>query len=385
MQRTPLRTLAALFLRLGATSFGGPAAHTAMMHDEVVRRRGWLDEQRFLDLLGAANLIPGPTSTELAIHVGYERAGWRGLLVAGLCFLLPAVLLTGAFAWLYVESGSLPAVGAVLHGCKPVVVAVVLQAIAGLAPKAARTPPLAVLGLLSALAVALGAGELYVLAGAGLAAVLLRRGSGAAVALPLGGHALLPAAAGAGAATAAVTAVTASIGGIFVVFLKIGSVLFGSGYVLLAFLRADLVERLGWLTEAQLVDAIAVGQFTPGPVFSTATFVGYLLAGVPGAAAATAGIFLPAFVFVALSGPLLPRLRRSPRAGAVLDGVNVASLALMVVVTVQLARVVFVDVFSVVLGLVAAVLLLRWRVNSSWLVLGGAAAGWLWHALGLAG
>lgn len=388
MPATPLRELAALFLRLGATSFGGPAAHIALMHDEVVRRRGWLDEQRFLDLLGAANLIPGPTSTELAIHVGYERGGFRGLLVAGTCFILPAMAITGGLAALYVAGGALPQANAVLAGCKPVVVAVVLQAISGLLPKAARTPPLAGLGLFALAATLLGIDELAVLAAAGASAALfLRRpagaGVGAAGMLPFAGPALPTAAAAAATAITATAATTATLPALFGVFVKIGSVLFGSGYVLLAFLRADLVERLGWLTEAQLVDAVAVGQITPGPVFTTATFVGYLLCGPSGALVATAGIFLPAFVFVALSGPLLPRLRRSPTAAAVLDGVNVASLALMVAVTLQLGRAVFVDTFSLLLGLAAAVLLLRYRVNSSWLVLGGAIAGWVAHALGL--
>jgi chromate transporter len=367
---TSLGELAALFLRLGVTAFGGPAVHIAMMQDEVVTRRRWLTEERFLDLLGATSLIPGPNSTELAIHIGWERRRWAGLAVAGLCFIVPAMLITGAFGWAYVTYGDVPAVDWLLAGIKPVILAVVVQAIVGLAPKAARTPALRALGLVAAALAFAGVHELAVLFGAGAVAVLAARPAHAAPllapAVPL-------------AAVAAATTVT--LPSLFWVFLKTGSVLFGSGYVLLAFLRADLVERLGWLTEAQLIDAIAVGQVTPGPVFTTATFVGYVLAGPGGAAVATAGIFLPAFVFVALTAPLIPRLRASQPLARLLDGVNVASLALMAVVTVQLGREALRDGPSLALAVVSAVLLLRWRVNATWLVLGGGAAGWAIHAL----
>ncbi|HEX6809996.1 MAG TPA: chromate efflux transporter [Planctomycetota bacterium] len=377
---TRLAELALLFLRLGTTSFGGPAAHIAMMHDEVVRRRAWLTEQRFLDLLGAVNLIPGPNSTELAIHIGWERRRWAGLVVAGLAFLVPAAVITGVIAWAYVRFGSLPAAAWLLYGVKPVMLAVILQAICSLAPKAARTMRLRALAVLAAILAAVGVNELAVLFGAGVAAVAASRAAvaraGAACPIEL---ALLPVAAGAASAGAA------SLSGIFWVFVKIGSVLFGSGYVLVAFLRADLVQRLGWITEAQLLDAIAVGQLTPGPVFSTATFIGYLLAGSPGALLATAGTFLPAFVFVAISGPLVPRLRASPTAAAFLDGVNVGSLSLMAVVTVQLGRATMIDPVTIVLALVSALLLVRFRYNASWLILGGAAAGWTAHACGIAG
>lgn len=368
---TPLGELAALFLRLGLTAFGGPAVHVAMMQDEVVTRRRWLTEARFLDLLGATSLIPGPNSTELAIHIGWERRRWAGLAVAGLCFIVPAVLVTGAFAWAYVAFGAVPAVDWLLAGVKPVILAVVVQAIVGLAPRAARTPVLRALGLVAAALAFAGVHELAVLFGAGAVAVLAARPASAA---PL----LAPAVplAAAAAATASVT-----LPSLFLVFLKTGAVLFGSGYVLLAFLRADLVERLGWLTEAQLIDAIAVGQVTPGPVFTTATFVGYVLAGPGGALVATAGIFLPGFVFVALTAPLVPRLRASQPLAHLLDGVNVASLALMAVVTVQLGREALRDGPSLALALASAVLLLRWRVNATWLILGGGAAGWLLHAL----
>jgi chromate transporter len=391
---TSLRELALLFLRLGVTAFGGPAAHVAMMRDEVVRRRGWLSEERFLDLLGAANLIPGPNSTELAIHVGFERRRWAGLVVAGVCFIVPAMLMTGALGWAYVRFGARPRAAWLLWGVKPVILAVVVQALWKLAPTAARTWPLRALGALAAGACAFGGHELAILLGAGGAAVVLQRMRGrgqggvaqvvpavpvaAAAGAGAGAGVGMTGGAGLGAATVAVTS-----SGLFWVFLKIGSVLFGSGYVLLAFLRTNLVERLHWLSEAQLIDAVAAGQITPGPVFTTATFVGYLLAGPAGALAATAGIFLPAFVFVALSGPLVPRLRASRTAGAFLDGVNVASLALMAVVTVQLGRAAIVDAWTAALALGAAAVLLRFKVSSTWLIGAGAAVGLGAHAAGL--
>ena len=375
-----LAELAALFLRLGTTAFGGPAAHIAMMRDEVVLRRQWMSDEEFLDLLGATNLIPGPNSTEMAIHLGHRRAGWPGLVVAGACFILPAAAITLVLAWAYVRFGARPDAAWLLYGVKPVVIAVVAQAVAGLAPVAARTRPLQVLALAVALAAALGANEFLLLLLAGAAAVALagaRRGTSVAAGL------VAPVASlAAGAAAPALAPGPVELGALFWAFAKIGSVLFGSGYVLLAFLRAELVERLGWLDPGQLVDAIAIGQLTPGPVFTTATFVGYLLAGNAGALAATCGIFLPAFVFVAASAPLVPRLRRSWVAAAVLDGVNVASLALMAVVTLQLVRTAVVDVPTALLALASLVVLLRWKVNTTWLILGGALAGWAAHALG---
>jgi chromate transporter len=381
-QATPLRTLAGLFLRLGATAFGGPATHIAMMHDEVVVRRRWLTEERFLDLLGATNLIPGPNSTELAIHIGWERRRWAGLVVAGVTFISPAMLITGALGWVYVRFGSVPTAVWLLYGVKPVILCVVAQAIYGLAPKAARTTSLRLLAGLAVLLAALGVNELVVLFGAGAVAMahsqVVRRskpGSGKALhCAPV----LLPLAA------PMIGAIPVTLSGLFWVFLKIGSVLFGSGYVLLAFLRADLVERLHWLTETQLVDAVAVGQVTPGPVFTTATFVGYLLAGPKGALAATAGIFLPAFIFVGLSGPLVPKLRSSALTAAFLDGVNVGSLALMAVVTAQLGRSAVIDVPSAAFAIVAGALLIGFKPNATWLILGGAAAGWLVHTFGSA-
>jgi chromate transporter len=364
--RTSLAELAALFLKLGTTAFGGPAAHIAMMREEVVHRRKWLTDERFLDLLGATNLIPGPNSTEMAIHIGWGRRRWAGLVVAGVCFIVPAMLMTGALGWAYVRFGKLPETAWLLWGVKPVILAIVVQALWKLAPAAAPTWPLRILGVVAVAASAFGVNELAILFGAGALVAAARtwpvRGRGSlgqfVPALPL--------------VSGAVSVWAVSLSGLFLVFLKIGSVLFGSGYVLLAFLRADLVQRLHWLTEAQLIDAIAAGQVTPGPVFTTATFIGYLLAGPRGALVATAGIFLPAFVFVAASGPLIPKLRASKVAGAFLDGVNVASLALMAVVTAQLGRAAIVDLPTALLGLLAALLLLRFKVNSTWLVLGGA-------------
>ncbi|CAN99410.1 chromate transport protein [Sorangium cellulosum So ce56] len=371
--------LARLFFRLGATAFGGPAAHVAMMEDEVVRRRGWMTREDFLDLYGATNLIPGPSSTELAIHIGHRRAGWAGLLVAGGCFIVPAALITLGFAWAYVRFGAVPEMSALLYGVKPVIIAVVAQALWGLGRAGLRSRPSLGLAALCAGASLFGIHELAVLAGAGVLAVSHRLAAGrlagpppgaAAVAVPLA----VPLASGA-AATAAAVGVPFGLLPLFLFFAKVGSVLFGSGYVLLAFLRADLVERYRWMTEAQLLDAVAVGQVTPGPVFTAATFIGYLLGRVPGALVATAGIFVPAFFFVALSGPLIPRVRRSPVASAFLDGVNAASLALMAVVSFHLARAAVVDWLTGALAIAAALLLIRYRVSSLWLILAGAVIG----------
>lgn len=377
-----LREVAAVFLRLGATAFGGPAAHVAIMEDEVVRRRAWVTREKFLDLLGAVNLIPGPNSTEMAIHLGYLRAGVAGLILAGVCFILPAVIFVAAIAWAYVSYGRLPQITGILYGVKPVVVAIIAQALWRLGKSALKTPFLAVMAVLAAAASALGVNELVVLfAGAAVVAlietVIRKRATVTALALPPLPLAQATLATTAAATTTAAGVTAAGLWPLFLAFLKIGSVLFGSGYVLLAFLRADLVQRLGWLTEAQLLDATAVGQVTPGPVFTTATFIGYLLAGKAGAIVATVGIFLPAFFFVALSAPFVHRMRQSPTAGAFLDGLNVTSLALMAVVTVQLGHAALVDWPSIALAAASLAVLLFTRVNSTWLILIGAAAGWL--------
>jgi len=374
-----LLELAAVFLRLGSTAFGGPAAHIGMMELEFVRRRQWLSHPEFLDLLGATNLIPGPNSTEMAMYIGNRRAGWAGLLVAGSCFIGPAMLLVGVLGWAYVRFGKMPQAEALLYGVKPVIIAVVVQALWKLAHTAVKSKALAFVGVVAAALSFFGVNELLVLFGTGivvlLARLLGRRQKQVFTCLvPLLGNA-------AGASLLSVSSAPAtvglafSLGAMFLFFLKVGAVLFGSGYVLLAFLRADLVERWHWLTESQLLDAIAAGQITPGPVFTTATFIGYLLGGPLAAVIATIGIFLPAFVFTAISGPLIPRLRQSPAAGAFLDGINVASLALMGVVTWQLGSAALVDWPTVILALAAAIILLRYPLNSAWLVLGGAVVG----------
>jgi chromate transporter len=369
--------VARLFLKLGVIAFGGPAAHIALMREEVVRRRRWVSDERFLDLLGMTNLIPGPNSTEMAIHLGYVRAGWPGLLLGGACFIVPAMLIVLALAWLYVRYGTLPAATAALYGITPVVIAIVLHAMWALGRTAVKGPLLAAVGV-AVLALALAGGnELALLLGGGVVVMALRAAWRGRSAVALVGALGVPGIAFGQAASVA----SASLGTLFFTFLKIGAVLYGSGYVLLAFLRNDFVERLGWLTDRQLIDAVAVGQFTPGPVFTTATFVGYLVAGWPGALLATLAIFLPSFVFVALSHPLIPRIRGSRWTGAFLDGVNVAALGLMAAVTWQLARAAIVDLFTAGLALVAGALLLRTRINSAWLVLGGAAAGLLYRRL----
>jgi chromate transporter len=362
----PVLELAALFLRLGLTAFGGPAAHVALMEAEIVRRRKWISGERFLDLFGAANLLPGPSSSELALFIGYERAGLLGLFFAGVCFILPAALLTAGLAAAYVRFGALPQVSGLLYGVKPVIIAIVAQAIWGLLPKALKSRSLAGIGLVAAVASACGVDALVVFVGAGLLAVLSPRlGSRTHDASSFA--ALL----GSGALT---SSSPITLLGIFGVFLKLGALVFGSGYVLLAFLREDLVNRLHWLSERQLLDAVAVGQITPGPVFTTATFIGYLLAGPLGAAIATVAIFLPGFVFVALGRPLLARVRRSAIASVFLDGVNAAAFAVMCVTTAQLARAAVVDASTAVLVLAAAVSL-RGKINSVWLIAGGAAIG----------
>lgn len=354
-----------------------------MMRQEFIERRAWLTEAEFLDLVGASNLIPGPGSTEVAIFIGLRRAGWVGLLLAGLCFILPAALIVTAIAWAYVRFGHLPQAAGILYGIKPVIIAVVAQALWTLGRVALKKRLSAVVGIVALVLCFLGAPPLALLFGAGAllgvrgwlvdeptrsAKPLLALAVVVAIllGLPLLFTVLQPPASSA-----------ARLAPLFLVFAKIGSVVFGSGYVLLAFLRADLVTRLHWLTSAQLLDAVAVGQFTPGPVFTTATFIGYVVAGPWGALVATLGIFLPAFVLVAVSGPLVPRIRQSPTAGAFLDGVNVAALALMAFVTWQLARAALVDGLTVALAVSAALLLFRWRVNSAWLVLGGAVVGLL--------
>lgn len=370
-----LRELALLYGRLGTTAFGGPAAHVSMMEEEVVRRRGWLTHQQFLDLFGVVNLIPGPSSTQMAIQIGYRMAGWPGLLIGGVCFIFPAALLTLIFAWLYVKYGTLPQAEAFLYGVKAVMVAVVLQAIWNLSRSAVKTKLLALIGFSAILANALGLNVLLVLFGAGVVAVSVREAAGLK-SLRSKAFALLVPQTPLVASTGTLgTAAPFGLLPLFLFFLKVGAVLFGSGYVLLAFLRTDLVVRLHWLTDKQLLDAIAVGQVTPGPVFTTATFIGYLLGRGPGAVIATVGIFLPSFLFIAIIGPLVPRLRNSAVFGAFLDGVNVGALALMVVVTWQIGRAAIVDVTTGAIALLSLIVLVRFKINTTWLILAGAIVG----------
>jgi chromate transporter len=368
---TPLVEVFLSFLKLGFTAFGGPAAHIGMFREEFVRRRKWLTDEVFLDLLGATNLIPGPNSTEMAIHIGYLRAGWLGLLAGGLAFTLPAMLIVLLLARLYVEYGSTPQASWLLYGIKPVMIAVILQALWELGRKAVKNSFTFGVGLACIAFYFLGVNEVLLLFVGGLSLMLNQnrirlRGAGASILLPLLSAPL-------------VAPISFSLTTLFLTFLKIGSILYGSGYVLIAFLRADFVERLGWLTESQLIDAIAIGQITPGPLFTSATFIGYLLGGTSAAVIATLGIFLPSYIFVAISNPIIPKLRRSPWAGSLLDGVIVASLGLMAAVTFQLGVASLVDIPTVVIFLISIFLLLRFKVSSTWLIVGGALIGYLLH------
>jgi chromate transporter len=364
------------FLKLGLTAFGGPAAHIGMFRQEFVQRRKWLSDERFLDLLGATNLIPGPNSTEMAIHIGFLRAGWPGLIAGGVSFTLPAMLIVLALSWMYVQYGSTPQAGWLLYGIKPVMIAIILQAFWELGKKAIKGVLTAAIGITVIALYFLGLNEVFLLFAGGIFLMLAQnwqrigdfRREGMPVLLPF-----LP--------TLAAIAVPFSLSTLFLVFLKIGAILYGSGYVLIAFLRADLVTRLGWLTEQQLIDAVTIGQITPGPLFTSATFIGYLLGGVPGALISTLGIFLPSYIFVAISNPIIPKLRQSPWAGSLLDGVIVASLGLMAAVSFQLSLVSLVGPISIAVALVSLFLLLRFKVNATWLIIGGALIGLIVHWL----
>jgi len=371
------------------TGFGGPAAHIAMMEEEVVARRNWLTRQHFLDLVGVTNLIPGPNSTELAIHVGALRAGWAGLCVAGISFILPAVTITSLLAWAYVTLGSLPSAEAYLVGVRPAVLAVIGSAIWRLGRTAVKAGWLAGLGLLVLLLVLAGVNELAAFFLGGVVGTVwswaARRKASPPALMGVGLGTALKSLAGPSTAALgglALTALKPSLLQLGLFFFKVGAVLYGSGYVLVVFLRGGLVEQHGWLTEAQLLDAVAVGQFTPGPLLSTATFIGFLLQGPLGAWVASLAVFLPSFVFVALLRPLVPRLRRSSWASGFLDSVNVSALALMLAVALRLAPGAFASWWAWLIGLGALVLSIRWRVNAAWLVLGGALAGWILSQLG---
>ena len=371
-----LLEVAGAFLKLGCIAFGGPAAHVGLMEEEFVRRRRWLSREEFLDVLGAMNLLPGPNSTEMTIHLGWRRAGWPGFFVGGLAFILPAALITSAVAWFYVRFGALPQGRALLYGVKPTIIAVIALAVIRLARSALRGTRAAVLAVAAFAACACGLDPLAALLAAGALSLLWTRLRGGPAGAASAALAALPA-----APLAAAAAAPFGLGALFLFFLKVGGLLYGSGYVLVAFIRGDLVQRWHWLTEAQLLDAVAAGQITPGPLFSTATFVGYLLGGAAGAAVATAAIFVPAFAYVAASAPLLPKLRRSPSAAAFLDGVNAAAVALMALVAALLGRAAIVDPFTALLAAACLVAALRFRVNAAWLVLGGALLGLAVQAL----
>lgn len=348
-----------------------------MMHDEVVKRRRWLTDQEFLDLVGATNLIPGPNSTDMANHIGFLRAGYLGLLTGGASFVLPAMLMVLGLAWVYVRFGGTPQATWLLYGVKPVIIAIVVQALWNLGQRAIKSTPTALVGLTVFVLYFLGVNEIALLFAGGFIVAIganldrLRKQLPAVFFIPFGGLGM-----------PALASTTFSLPLLFLTLLKIGAVWYGTGYVLLAFLRADFVVRLGWLTDQQLIDSIAIGQVTPGPLFTTATFIGYLLGGVPGALLATLGILLPSFVFVAISSPLIPRLRKSTWASGFLDGVNSASLGLMAAVTCQLARASLVDPLTIGTAVLSFGLLTRFKVNSTWLVLLGAAIGLLRMLLG---
>jgi chromate transporter len=360
MSKSNLSEIAWLFLKLGITGFGGPAAHTAMMRSEIVVKRKWFSDQHFLDMVGATNLIPGPNSTELAIHIGHERGGWKGLIIAGLCFVLPAVLITGILAWFYRQYGQLPEIQPFIYGIKPAIIAIILGAVFPLAQKSVKSLQLGFIGIAVLILSFLGIGEIYLMFGAGLLLLLLNYSgtkTNSFFPLPL--------------------LVTVSGTTLFLIFFKIGAILYGSGYVLFAFLDSELVAT-GILTRQQLIDAIAVGQFTPGPVFSAVTFIGYQISGLTGATLATIGIFLPSFVFVAMLNPLVRKMRNSIRFSAFLDAVNVASIAIIAAVCIEMGKEVFVDWKTVSIAVCGAVFTFGFRkVNSAFVVLGGSVLGYL--------
>jgi chromate transporter len=372
-----LKELARVFLKLGTIAFGGPAAHIAMMDDEVVKRRHWMSREKLLDLLGVTNLIPGPNSTELAIHIGYERAGWPGLFIAGICFILPAMLIVWALAAAYAQYQTVPQMEWLLYGIKPVIIAIVVQALWKLGQKAIKDIPTAVAAAAVVALFFFRFDEILLLLLAGLGVMLIKNGRQSGVTSAF----LLPLPSVMAQVSPTATNPTNWVS-VFLFFLKIGSVLYGSGYVLLAFLQRDLVERNQWLTSQQLLDAVAIGQFTPGPVFTTATFIGYLLAGPAGAIAGTIGIFLPAFLLVGLINPWVPKLRQSRWTSGLLDGVNAASLGLMAVVTWELGVAAIVDWVTAILAIFSLIAVFRFNINSAWLVLAGAVVGFGVRAVG---
>ncbi|MGQ8870152.1 chromate efflux transporter [Myroides sp. TSA_177.3] len=366
-----LKEIVKVFTKLGIIGFGGPAAHIAMMREEVVVKRKWMDEQHFLDLLGATNLIPGPNSTEMAIHIGYDKAGWKGLIIAGLCFILPAVFLTGVLAYFYKNYGELPQVQPFIYGIKPAIIAIILGAVFPLAKKSIKSLFLAFIGLIVLVASLFGTNEIILMFGAGFLAYIVfyintTKRSTLQSFLPL--PFLL---------TIQNTLFTNTNMQLFWIFLKIGAILYGSGYVLFAFLDTELVQK-GLLTKEQLIDSIAVGQFTPGPVFSSVTFIGFQINGLSGAILSTVAIFLPSFILVALLNPLMKKLRNSKGVSVFLDAVNVASVALIVAVCITMTRDVLLNWQTLVITLLSGILVFKFKkVNSAFIVLVGALLGYL--------
>lgn len=366
-----LKEIARLFLKLGIIGFGGPAAHIAMMRQEVVIKRQWLSEQHFLDLLGATNLIPGPNSTEMAIHIGYEKGGWKGLFIAGACFILPAVIITGLFAYLYELYGELPEVQPFIYGIKPAIIAIIIGAVHPLAKRSLRSTELMIMGIAVLVGSLLGMNEIHLMFGAGFITMFLaclrnREQSHLNSFLPI---TLLQ--------ITKTTVLSGTNANLFWIFLKIGAILYGSGYVLFAFLDTELVSR-GLLNRQQLMDAIAVGQFTPGPVFSSVTFIGYQINGFTGAVVSTIAIFLPSFIFVALLGPIVKKMRNSKLFAAFLDAVNVASVAIIVAVCFEMGKETITDWRAVAIAILSGIVVFRFRkVNSAFIVLGGALSGFL--------
>lgn len=370
-----LKDIAKLFLKLGVIGFGGPAAHIAMMQNEVVEKRKWLTEQHFLDLIGATNLIPGPNSTEMAIHIGHEKGGWKGLIIAGLCFILPAVFITGVFAWLYKEYGQLPEVAPFVYGIKPAIIAIILAAIFPLAKKSFKTTELTIIGILVLIGSLFNFYEIYLMFGAGFLALFLsyvrnRENTSINSFVPL---TFLPI-----SQVGILSAINAKL---FWIFLKIGAILYGSGYVLFAFLDTELVAT-GLLSRQELIDAIAVGQFTPGPVFSSVTFIGYQINGFYGALVATIGIFLPSFAFVALLNPLVKKMRNSKLFSSFLDAVNVASVAIIISVCIAMGKETITDWKTIVIAVLSIALLFKFKkLNSAFVVIGGSLLGYLLHLM----
>lgn len=376
-----VKEVAVLFLKLGIIAFGGPAAHIAMMQREVVENRKWMTQQHFLDLVGATNLIPGPNSTEMAIHCGFHRAGWAGLLISGMSFILPATLITGVLAWIYVEYRTVPQLAAFMYGIKPAVIAIILGAVYQLGRKALKNWQLGVVGFTVIVISFVGVSEITAILIGGAGGMLWLRLMAGSDDKQLGHLPLLPLKPALFFSGTVGTAAV-SLPHLFLVFLKIGAVLFGSGYVLVAYLDGELVSKLGWLTKAELLDAIAIGQFTPGPVLSTATFVGYQVQGIWGAVVATVGIFLPSFIFVAILNPLIPKFRQSTWASAFLDAVNVSALGLMVAVTLELGAVVITDWKAALIAAASIVVAFRFKkINSAWIIVGGAVLGFFLDSL----